>query len=44
MANRPPDRRRPLRPPDARSAMRRLLGAIVGAVAFTVLVLYIDLR
>ena len=44
MANRPPDRRRPLRPPDPRSAMRRLLWAIVGAVAFTVLVLYFGLR
>jgi hypothetical protein len=44
MANRPPDRRRPLRPPDSRSAMRRLLWAIVGAVAFTVLVLYFGLR
>ena len=32
------------RPPDPRSAMRRLLWAIVGAVVFTVLMLYFSLR
>jgi hypothetical protein len=32
------------RPPDPRSAMRRLTWAIVGAATFTVLVLYFGLR
>jgi hypothetical protein len=31
------------RPPDPRSAMRRLMWAVVGAASFTVLVLYFDL-
>ena len=32
------------RPPDPRSAMRRLLWALVGTVAFIVLVLFFNLR
>ena len=43
MTSQPPDRRRPLRPQDMRSAMRRLLWAIAGATTFTVLMLYFEL-
>jgi hypothetical protein len=43
MTGQPPDSRRPLQPQDMRSAMRRLLWAIVGATTFTVLMLYFEL-
>jgi hypothetical protein len=39
----PPDRRRPPRPQDMRSAMRRLVWAIVGATTCTVLICYFEL-
>ena len=43
MTGQPPDRRRPPRPQDPRSAMRMLLWAIVGATTFTVLMRYFEL-
>jgi hypothetical protein len=43
MAGQPPDRWGPHRPPDPRSAIRRLLSTIVGAMTFTVLMFHFDL-
>ena len=43
MTGQPANRQRSPRPQDMRSAMRRLLWAIVGATTFTVLMLYSEL-